>query len=263
MLSTLKETEPKVFQQELLTVKIFPSIQQMGNNAATEVANKICELLETKAEINMIFASAPSQNEFLNHLIHSKRIDWTRVNAFHMDEYIGIHPEAPQSFGNFLRQRIFDKVPFKTVNYLNGRAEDMEEECRRYSGLLIQYPVDIVCLGIGENGHIAFNDPDVADFNDPQLVKVVELDAICRQQQVNEKCFESFDLVPAKALTITIPALLKADWMFCIVPFKNKANAVYNTIYGEISEKCPASILRKKEKSCLYLNPESAERINR
>lgn len=161
-----------------------------------------------------------------------------------------------------LRQRIFDKVPFKTVNYLNGQAENLEEECKRYSELLLRHPVDIVCLGIGENGHIAFNDPDVANFNDSHLVKVVELDPICRQQQVNEKCFEAFDLVPAKALTLTIPALLKADWMFCIVPFKNKANAVYNTLYGEISEKCPASILRKKENSCLYLDPESAERIN-
>ena len=233
MLSTINETY--LFQQDLLTVKMFPSIQQMGKCAATEVTNKICELLKEKAEINMIFAAAPSQNEFLSHLIHSKQIDWSRINAFHMDEYIGIHPEAPQSFGNFLRQRIFDKVPFKTVNYLNGQ---------------------------GENGHIAFNDPDVANFNDSQLVKVVELDPICRQQQVNEKCFEAFDLVPAKALTLTIPALLKADWMFCIVPFKNKANAVYNTLYGEISEKCPASILRKKENSCLYLDPESAERIN-
>ena len=227
MLSTINETY--LFQQDLLTVKMFPSIQQMGKCAATEVTNKICELLKEKAEINMIFAAAPSQNEFLSHLIHSKQIDWTRINAFHMDEYIGIHAEAPQSFGNFLRQRIFDKVPFKTVNYLNG--------------------------------HIAFNDPDVANFNDPQLVKVVELDPICRQQQVNEKCFETFDLVPAKALTLTIPTLLKANWMFCIVPFKNKANAVYNTLYGEISEKCPASILRKKENSCLYLDPESAERI--
>ena len=260
MLSTINETY--LFQQDLLTVKMFPSIQQMGKCAATEVTNKICELLKEKAEINMIFAAAPSQNEFLSHLIHSKQIDWTRINAFHMDEYIGIHAEAPQSFGNFLRQRIFDKVPFKTVNYLNGQAENLEGECKRYAELVLRHPVDIVCLGIGENGHIAFNDPDVANFNDSQLVKVVELDPICRQQQVNEKCFETFDLVPAKALTLTIPALLKADWMFCIVPFKNKANAVYNTLYGEISEKCPASILRKKENSCLYLDPESAERIN-
>ena len=210
----------------------------------------------------MIFAAAPSQNEFLSHLIHDKRIDWTRINAFHMDEYIGIHPEAPQSFGHFLRIRIFDKVPFKKVNYLNGLAENLEEECQRYADLLTKHPVDIVCLGIGENGHIAFNDPDVADFNDPKLVKVVELDPICRQQQVNEKCFMTLDLVPKEALTLTIPALLRAEWMFCIVPFKNKAQAVYQTVYGEVSEKCPASILRRKENSSLYLDPESAKRIN-
>ena len=260
MLSTINETY--LFQQDLLTVKMFPSIQQMGKCAATEVTNKICELLKEKAEINMIFAAAPSQNEFLSHLIHSKQIDWSRINAFHMDEYIGIHPEAPQSFGHFLRIRIFDKVPFKKVNYLNGLAENLEEECQRYADLLTKHPVDIVCLGIGENGHIAFNDPDVADFNDPKLVKIVKLDPVCRQQQVNEKCFERLDLVPKEALTLTIPALLKAEWMFCIVPFKNKAQAVYQTVYGEVSEKCPASILRRKEKSSLYLDTESAEQIN-
>ena len=260
MLSTINETY--LFQQDLLTVKMFPSIQQMGKCAATEVTNKICELLKEKAEINMIFAAAPSHNEFLSHLIHSKQIDWSRINAFHMDEYIGIHPEAPQSFGHFLRIRIFDKVPFKKVNYLNGLAENLEEECQRYADLLTKPPVDIVCLGIGENGHIAFNDPDVADFNDPKLVKIVELDPICRQQQVNEKCFKTLDLVPKEALTLTIPALLKAEWMFCIVPFKNKAQAVYQTVYGEVSEKCPASILRRKENSSLYLDPKSAERIN-
>jgi glucosamine-6-phosphate deaminase len=262
MLSIVNESETKVFQQELLTIKIYPTLQQMGNEAAKAVADRICKLLEEKAEINMIFAAAPSQDEFLNHLIHDKRIDWTRINAFHMDEYIGIHPDAPQSFGHFLRIRIFDKVPFKKVNYLNGRAESLEEECKRYADLLTKYPVDIVCLGIGENGHIAFNDPDVADFNDPKLVKIVKLDPVCRQQQVNEKCFERLDLVPKEALTLTIPALLKAEWMFCIVPFKNKAHAVYRAIYGEISEKCPASILRRKEKSSLYLDTESAEQIN-
>ena len=252
----------KEMKVDKLGVKIYSDRASMGAAAAAECAAVIKDLLSKKDEINMIFAAAPSQDEFLAALAADKSIDFTRINAFHMDEYIGIHPEAPQSFGNFLRQRIFDKVPFKTVNYLNGQAENLEEECKRYSELLLRHPVDIVCLGIGENGHIAFNDPDVANFNDSHLVKVVELDPICRQQQVNEKCFEAFDLVPAKALTLTIPALLKADWMFCIVPFKNKANAVYNTLYGEISEKCPASILRKKENSCLYLDPESAERIN-
>lgn len=260
MLSTTNNS--RTFRRELLTVKQFPSTQQMGSVAAADVVAKIVELLGRKPEINMIFAAAPSQNEFLSRLIADERVDWTRINAFHMDEYIGLDSRAPQSFGNFLRERLFDKVPFRSVHYLDGSAADLERECRRYSELLLSHPTDIVCLGIGENGHIAFNDPDVADFNDPELVKIVGLDAVCRQQQVNEKCFETFDLVPAKALTLTIPALLRADWMFCIVPFRNKADAVYNAVYGEISERCPASILRKKENSCLYLNHESARRID-
>lgn len=262
MLSTENETEIREFQQEQLTVKIFSTIRQMGNAAAQEVADRICKLLEEKVEINMIFAAAPSQEEFLQHLIKDERIDWNRINAFHMDEYIGIQPNSPQSFGNFLRVRLFEKVPFKNVYYLNSSPTNLEKECKRYENLLSQYPTDIVCLGIGENGHIAFNDPDVADFTDSKLVKVVKLDPICRQQQVNEKCFKTLDLVPQEALTLTIPALLKAKWMFCIVPFKNKAQAVYHTIHGKISEKCPASILRKKEKSLLYLDAESAQLLN-
>ena len=242
MLSIVNETETKVFQQNQLTVKIYPTVQQMGKAAAQEVADRICNLLEGKAEINMIFAAAPSQEEFLHHLISDQRISWNRINAFHMDEYIGVLPDAPQSFGNFLRIRIFDKVPFKNVYYLNGHATDLEEECTRYTSLLSQFPTDIVCLGIGENGHIAFNDPDVANFN--------------------EKCFETLEQVPTEALTLTIPALLKAKWMFCIVPFKNKSQAVYRTIHGDISEKCPASILRRKEKSSLYLDTESAQLLN-
>ena len=223
MLSIVNETETKVFQQNQLTVKIFPTVQQMGKAAAQEVADRICNLLEGKAEINMIFAAAPSQEEFLHHLISDQRINWNRINAFHMDEYIGLLPDAPQSFGNFLRIRIFDKVPFKNVYYLN---------------------------------------PDVANFNDPKLIKIVKLDHVCRQQQVNEKCFETLEQVPTEALTLTIPALLKAKWMFCIVPFKNKSQAVYRTIHGDISEKCPASILRRKEKSSLYLDTESAQLLN-
>lgn len=256
------QNEIKMLHKGRLTVKIFPTIQQMGATAAKEVAEKICELLKQKEEINMIFAAAPSQEEFLSQLILDKRIEWKRINAFHMDEYIGIRSDAPQSFGNFLRQRIFDKVPFKKVYYINGNAKDLKEECARYTELLNRYPVDIVCLGIGENGHIAFNDPEVADFHDPETVKVVKLDQICRQQQVNEKCFDALNLVPEKAMTVTIPALLRADWMFCIVPFTNKAKAVSHVINDAVSEKCPATILREKENSLLYLDAESAMFIN-
>ena len=258
MLSMENKIDSRVFKKEDLTVNVFSTIEDMGISAANDVSNRICKLLKEKDEINMIFAAAPSQDEFLSHLINDKRIDWTRINAFHMDEYLGIDPNAPQSFGNFLRKRIFGKVPFKSVNYINGRAFNYEDECHRYSELLTKYPVDIVCLGIGENGHIAFNDPGVADFNDTKLVKVVALDNVCRQQQVNEKCFETLDLVPKEAYTLTIPALLNADYMFCIVPFTNKAEAVKKTLNGDVTEKCPASILRTKTNSFLYLDADSA-----
>lgn len=260
MLSTVgtENRDVRVFQKDLLDVKVYPTTVQMGAASAADTADKICELLERKEEINMIFAAAPSQSEFLKCLVSDSRVDFSRINAFHMDEYIGIGFEHPQSFGRFLHNNVFGKVPFKSVHYINGMAEDLDGECERYSRLLEEYPVDIVCLGIGENGHIAFNDPDFADFNDSKMVKVIELDPVCRQQQVNEKCFDTIDDVPKKAITLTIPTLLKAEWMYCIVPFSNKAKAVKRTLEGDISEECPATILRKKEKSCLYLNYESA-----
>jgi glucosamine-6-phosphate deaminase len=152
-----------------------------------------------------------------------------------MDEYIGLHPDAPQGFGNFpKRQTCLAHVTCRTVNYLNGNT-DPQEECKRYSDLLNQYPTDIVCLGIGENTHLAFNDPHVADFNDPLIVKVVDLDQDCRVQQVNDGCFSIIDEVPTHALTITMPALFKSTYAIAIVPGKFKANAIHHTINSEIS----------------------------
>lgn len=248
----------KEFTRDHLKVKIYPTTEQMGHGAARDVAARIADLLSRKAEINMIFAAAPSQSAFLEALIADPGIEWNRINAFHMDEYIGIDITRPQSFANFLSRSIFSKVPFKSVNYINGAAPDVEKECERYARLLDEHPVDIVCLGIGENGHIAFNDPAVADFNDPKAVKIVAMDEICRGQQVKEKCFPTLDEVPKHAITLTVPALVRADWMFCVVPFVHKAPAVKRMLEGEISEQCPASILRKKENSCLYLNEDSS-----
>lgn len=251
-----------VFQKEKLLVKIVPDRKEMGIVAANEAAERIIKMQGEKDELNMIFAAAPSQNEFIEHLIANKSIEWNRINAFHMDEYIGLADDAPQRFGNFLKDRIFSRVPFKSVNYINGLAEDIDEECKRYSNLLEKYPADIICLGIGENGHIAFNDPGVADFNDDKLVKVADLDLVCRQQQVNDKCFDELDEVPKQALTLTIPALLRGKYLFCIVPAKTKAQAVYNTINGEISEDCPATILRTKENVTLYLDADSSSLLD-
>lgn len=252
----------KEMKADKLNVKIYSDRAAMGAAAAEECSAVIRELLAKKDEINMIFAAAPSQDEFLAALAKDTRIDFSKINAFHMDEYIGLDAAAPQGFGNFLRDRLFGVVPFKSVNYLNGNAADPEAEAARYSKLLADNPTDIVCMGIGENGHIAFNDPPVADFKDAKLVKIVELEHMCRNQQVNDGCFKTIDEVPTHALSLTVPALMKPAYVFCIVPAPTKAQAVYDTINNtEISEKCPATILRTHDNATLYLEPASAAKL--
>ena len=245
---------------ENLTVKIYASRIEMGAAAAKSVAAKLRELLTTKQEVNIIFAAAPSQNEFLASLAVEEKIDWTKVNAFHMDEYIGLPADAPQGFGNFLKRSIFDLLPFRSINYINGQNADTT--CTTYTNLLQQHPADIVCMGIGENGHLAFNDPPVADFRDPQKVKIVELDEVCRQQQVNDGCFEALSQVPTHAITLTIPALLEAPDIFCIVPGLQKAQAVYNTIYQDIKEQYPSSILRRHRGAILFVDAQSSSLLS-
>ena len=248
-------------KKDNLTVKIYSSREELGRAAGCEAGNKLKELLRTQQFVNIIFAAAPSQNEFLENLINQEGIEWERINAFHMDEYIGLEPTAPQAFGNFLKKRIFDRKPFRSVNYLNGQCESNETECLRYGQLLEANPVDMVCMGIGENSHIAFNDPHVADFEDKVQVKVVELDGLCRQQQVNEGCFASIGKVPTHALTITIPSIVKAKYIFCMVPGNNKAQAVANTIEQEISERFPSTILRNHPSAILYIDTQSAGQL--
>lgn len=248
----------KVLKENGLDVRIFENRQLMGASAASSIIDKISGLLKVQDDVNIIFAAAPSQNEVLETLCISDGIDWKRINAFHMDEYIGLEKDAPQGFGNFLKARLFSKLPFKTVNYLNGASENIDEECKRYANLLKQYPVDMVCMGIGENGHIAFNDPPVADFDDEVSVKVVELDAVCRQQQVNDGCFDTLEQVPAHALTLTIPALVRANFIYCVVPGSTKAEAVYNTLHQNVSEMYPSTILRKQSHCILFLDEQSA-----
>lgn len=246
------------FKKDKMQVKIFADRDEMGKGAAADIANCIKKLLKEKDEINMIFAAAPSQNDMLFHLLNEEGIEWERINAFHMDEYVGLDAAAPQCFSNFLRKHIFDQKPFKSVNCINAAATDAEAECERYSKLLIENPVDIVCMGIGENGHIAFNDPHVAEFNDKKVVKVVELDDVCRMQQVHDGCFDKLESVPKYAITLTIPTLMSAGYNFCVVPAKTKAEAVKRTVNDEINEKCPATILRKKENAVLYCDEQSS-----
>ena len=253
----------KELVRENLKVKIFETRALMGAAAAWTVSIKISELLRTQAYINVVFAAAPSQNDFLASL-NEEKIDWNRINAFHMDEYVGLDTDAPQLFGNYLREKLFDKVTFREVYYLNGSADDLEEECKRYSGLLERYPTDIVILGIGENTHIAFNDPHVADFNDPKLVKIVDLDEKNRMQQVDQDddiCFNTIGEVPTHAITLTVPALIKAHHVYAIVPGKKKADAIYHTLNNEVDEKYPSTIIRRHKNAVLYLDRDSAAKL--
>ncbi|MBQ8302631.1 MAG: TIM barrel protein [Clostridia bacterium] len=252
------ESDMKSFVKDKLTVNIYDSRKAMGCAAAEDIKNAIVAALSKKDEINMIFAAAPSQNEVLAALAADPEIEWGRINAYHMDEYIGLAKDAPQGFGNFLRAHLFDLVPFKSVNCIKSDATDAVAECERYSKLLTENPTDIVVMGIGENGHIAFNDPPVADFADKCKAKPVKLDEICRNQQVNDGCFEKLSDVPTHAITLTVPALVAAPKLFCIVPAKTKAWAVKETLNGTIDEHCPASILRTHTDATLYLDPDSS-----
>jgi len=246
---------------ENLKVKMYANRKLMGEAAAAQAAQCIKKLLAQQPFVNIVFAAAPSQNEFLAALSETD-IDWFKVNAFHMDEYIGLAEEAPQRFSSFLKNALFDKVTFNSVHLLNGNAANMQEECKRYAGLLQQWKTDIACMGIGENGHLAFNDPSVADFNDKQWVKIVTLDDVCRQQQVNDGCFKTLSDVPREAVTLTIPALMAARNIYCVVPGERKAAAVFNTINKEISERHPSAILRKHDNAVLFLDLDSSRKCN-
>ncbi len=249
----------KYAKVDKLQVYIAESRKEMGCISGQDIASQIKIMLQEKDVLNVMFAAAPSQNDVLEEIADDPEIDWSRVNGFHMDEYIGLGADAPQGFGNFLKERIFGKLPFRQVYYIDPTAEEPDKEADRYEKILLEHPVDICILGVGENGHLAFNDPGEAQFDDERLVKVVRLDDKCRQQQVNDGCFATIDDVPKTALTVTIPGLLRAKAMFCVVPTSNKAMAVKSMLTNEISPACPASVLRTKEGSRLYLDPNAAK----
>jgi len=236
----------------------FETRAQMGACAAADIAAAVKEVLSRKPRCRMIFAAAPSQNEVLAAFAADQTVDFQRIDAFHMDEYVGLNPDAPQGFGNFLRSALFSKAPFGSVSYIDCAAADAQAECRRYAALLNEQPIDIVVMGIGENGHIAFNDPHEADFDDPLAVKIVSLDETCRMQQVHDGCFASLSDVPTHAVTLTVPRLVDAAYHFCIVPAPTKANAVAATVLGSVGAHCPATSLRLCEHAVLYLDADSS-----
>ncbi|TYP79398.1 glucosamine-6-phosphate deaminase [Paenibacillus methanolicus] len=248
--------ERHTFKKDRLHVKVFPNRQALGEAAAAEVAERMRNLLRDKERVRMIFAAAPSQNEFLQSLVQAKDMDWSRVDAFHMDDYIGLPEYAPQRFSRFLQERLFDKVKPGGVHLIDS-SNGIGDECARYGRLLAAAPIDIVCLGIGENGHLAFNDPPVADFQDADIMKAVRLDEACRRQQVHDGCFADIDFVPTHALTLTIPTLMSGRHLYGMVPGPTKRKAVTATLGGAITTDCPSSILRIHPDCALYVDTES------
>ncbi len=246
-------------RHDSLLARSFPSRGAMGEAAAADIAVALRARLAEQPSVRMIFAAAPSQQEVLEELVAAPDIDWSRVTAFHMDEYVGLAPAAPQRFANWLDQRLFSLVPFGAVHRIDP-GSDPDATAAQYATALAAAPIDIVCLGIGVNGHLAFNDPPVADFNDPLDVKQVALDDICRQQQVDDDCFERFEDVPLMAVTLTIPRLMRAQELFCIVPGAAKREAVRQTLDGPIAVSCPGSILRTHPHCTLYIDADSDPR---
>jgi len=242
-----------------LKIHVANSRTEMGAHAAEDIAREIRACLARQPLVRIIFAAAPSQTEMLAALRLQKDIDWSRIIAFHMDEYLGLSVDAPQRFGLWLRRHIFDYLPFGEVNLLEP-GNDPEKTTVEYAAKLNAAPIDIVCCGIGSNGHLAFNDPP-AIFDDPLTVKIVDLDIDCRQQQVDDECFAALEDVPMRALTVTIPGLLRGHALFCCVPGALKKEAVRRTIFEPINPMCPATVLREHSRCSLYLDPESAAEV--
>ena len=250
---------------ERLEARTFPTRDAMGAAAASFAAGIIAVSIAERGEARVIFACAPSQNEFLAALTspaHRDAIDWTKVTALHMDEYVGFTGSRDESFRHYLRSHLLQQLPTPPLFHeIRGEAAVLAEECARYTALLKERPIDLVCLGIGENGHLAFNDPPLADFHDPETIKVVPLDESCRQQQVNDGCFPTLDSVPTHAVTLTVPPLFAARSVCAIVPGPRKAEAVRALLLDPISTACPATILRTHPHAVLHLDVDSASRL--
>lgn len=252
---------PASYFVDQLEVCLYPDKHEAGRAGAAIAAAEIRAMLARDGQAGVIFASAVSQDPFLAALRREAGVDWTRVTAFHMDEYAGMSADHPASFRRFLRDRLTDHMPLRAFFELHGEAADLEGECQRYAALLEQAQPGLVIMGIGENGHLAFIDPPVCNFSDPQNVRVVELDAICRMQQVHDGQFERLEDVPRRALSLTIPLFMKIPRALVFVNGASKSAAVKATLQDPISEMCPASALRRHPQATLFLDPEAASEL--
>ena len=246
----------------LLDVQILDDADAVGAAAARDAVSVLGAAIRARGHANVMFASGNSQFTFFDRLASSGGVDWSLVTGFHMDEYVGLPAEHPAGFGRYMRERVVASLRPRAFHVIHGDTNDVDAECTRYTRLLDAHPLDLCCLGIGENGHLAFNDPPVADFDDPFDVKVVALDDGCRRQQVGEGHFPDVDAVPSHAITVTIPALLRARHVVAVVPDARKAEPVRAALEGPVDAACPASILQTRAHATLYLDRASAARLS-
>lgn len=252
--------ETMSFKVDSLRVSVYETAKEMGGAAADYVAGLLQSAIDERGSANLILATGASQFGFLEAL-RDRPLDWGHITVFHLDEYRGISDRHPASFRRYLRERILDEVKPGRIFFLEGDAPDLGRVIEEYEEQLRQHPIDVACIGIGENGHIAFNDPPFADFNDPHLVRIVQLAEASRRQQLGEGWFSSLEDVPSEALSLTIPAIMQCRAISCVVPDKRKASAVRDTLLRQISAACPATILRTHPNVTVWTDRLAASKI--
>ena len=257
----MKNVPLKDIKIDKLNVHIYETNEIMGKAAAKEAAASINNAISTKGIANVMLATGNSQLSFLNELRNIKDVYWPGVNIFHLDEYIDLPLGHPAGFSFYLRNNILSYIDVNAFFPVPGHPRNIQIACKAYEYLLRAHPIDVCCVGIGENGHIAFNEPSVADFEDPVWVKAIELEEASRHQQIGEGYFKSLKDVPTRAITVTIPGIIAAKRILCIVPEKRKAKAIYWTLNEKISTKYPATILRETDNTLLFLDEDSASEL--
>jgi glucosamine-6-phosphate deaminase len=258
-MGTLKN---RVFTSGTVKLEIHPDRKSAGAAAARAAAEELCRLDQPGKDIGVIFATGASQFDTLEALTSIPGLPWNHVLGFHLDEYVGLGKDHPASFRRYLREKLTQRVAMREFFEINGNADDLDAVCRDYVKALHRADPQLCLLGIGENGHLAFNDPGEADFNDPQAMKVVKLDPVCRQQQAAEGWFRSWEEVPERALTLTIPTLFQIPKLIVSVPGSRKAQAIRRTLQDPITTDCPSTLLRTHPDVTIYLDTDSAAELN-
>ncbi|HEY9851974.1 MAG TPA: glucosamine-6-phosphate deaminase [Leptolyngbyaceae cyanobacterium] len=251
-------TAVKTFAVDALSVRVYESQDKLAQDVAQLAQNYLQNVIKERGSATIVLATGNSQIRFLDALIARGGVDWSKITFFHLDEYLGIDGEHSASFRRYLRQRVEKRVNPQAFHYIEGDTTQPFQECDRYSQLLEQQPIDLCCLGVGENGHLAFNEPSVASFTETRKVNLVKLDKKTRQQQVNQGHFPRLEAVPQYAFTLTIPMIFSTKKIFCLAPEKRKAAVVRDMLQNPISNKIPASILRQHPQATLFLDPASA-----